>query len=123
MQPLIAGLCLVSCESWLQTVRKLTAASKHGIQQLATDALLARAKFSKDMHAKGNMPICSECNKIKTRWAGLERHINNNRCEQPVHAEMANELGVQLQLEQHLQTQSSTMLDKTPVDMGFRAMA
>ena len=85
------------------------------------------AIFRKEVHAKGAMPICSGCDKVFTRWAGLERHINNNRCEQPVNAEMPNEPGpvgsVQLQLEQHLQTQSSTMLDKTPVDMGFRAMA
>ena len=30
-------------ESWIQTVRELTAASKHGILQLATDAPLANA--------------------------------------------------------------------------------
>ena len=141
------------CEGWLQTVRELIAASKHGIQQLASDASLASAfscdtcglsfptqkalrvhewkehgrilqttaKFRKDVHAKGDMPICSGCNKVFTRWAGLERHINNNRCEQPVQEELENKPdsvgSVQLQLEQPLHTQSSAMLGKTPADM------
>ena len=140
-------------ESWIQTVRELTAASKHGILQLATDAPLANAFscdtcglsfptqkalrvhefdkhgrivqttaiFRKEVHAKGDMPICSGCDKVFTRWAGLERHINNNRCEQPVNAEMPNEPGpvgsVQLQLEQPLHTQSSMLLNKTPAEM------
>ena len=134
-------------------VRELTAASKHGILQLATDAPLANAFscdtcglsfptqkalrvhefdkhgrivqttaiFRKEVHAKGDMPICSGCDKVFTRWAGLERHINNNRCEQPVNAEMPNEPGpvgsVQLQLEQPLHTQSSMLLNKTPAEM------